>query len=185
MPLAADEKPCIHSAAMQIVNPNDNGPRSGHGVSLHDTRRRYDALDRQQQHDKLAEAYTTKLSPDNKKAVRNAADHLVDSYMAGRVSRQQIEEEQRADETRLKGWKAAPPQPGTIFADEPDAIRYRMAVRELALEEIASLDLAVMISTTNRDQEGVPKLKPAKPWRAGTGHGTWNKTTGGPISRSK
>lgn len=169
---------------MKIVTPADNGPRAhlpGHGISMHDNQRRHNYITRRVTYAKEAGIIEAALPADSKNKVANAARALVQSYQLGKVSRQQIEEEQRADETRLKGWEVVKPQPGTIHAEEIPKIKYRMAVRARALEEIASLDLAVMISPTGHDQKGRPKVPVAKPWRAGVSHGSGGAKRGKPI----
>lgn len=167
---------------MQIVQ---NGSTPGHGTSLHDQRRRHDHLTRRVTYAREAGLLEARLSAKDKSKVTNAAKQMVAAYTANRISRQQIEEEQRADETRLKGWQVVAPQPGTLHEDEIGNIRYRMAVRARALEEIASLDLAVLISSNNRERDALPRTKSAKMWSRGSGLGGNGAKAGGAISRTR
>ena len=109
----------------------------------------------------LAEAFDPEHGP-------LATQELLSLFRQGRVTRQQIEGEQRADEDRIAGFMAAPPQPGTEGAERIKAIRYRMAVRRAALDVIDSTELALLTSTTGRSDRTVTDSPPAdRPWRQG------------------
>lgn len=174
---------------MQIVNPNDNGNVSGYGAGrqLSDARRRDQHITRKLAHAREADLHEAKLTASNRAQVASAAKDLADAIRSPHsgVTRAQVEEEQRADERRLAGWKAAPPLPGSPHADEPDLIRYRMAVRARALEQVMGLELGNLTSPTGGYRKPVTNTPPAKPWRAGSGFASSGAKAGGPISRHR
>lgn len=132
---------------------------------FHDAGRRRQLVTRKAQwareHGLLAEAADADPS-----AVKDAAQLLADNVKTGRLTRQQIEADQRMDESRLTGYKAAPPDLGTRAAEVLQALKYRMAVRAAALQLIAQWELALMGSTYGTTQT-VAATRPRVPWRTG------------------
>jgi hypothetical protein len=172
---------------MIIVNPNDNGPRSGESGhhQMADARRRQLRVQRRVSYAREAGLLEAHLSGRTKGKVEQAAKQLYEAMDSGRIGRAQVEEEQRADANRLEGWKAVPPLPGSPHEDEPEIIRYRMAVRARALEMVEAIDLAALTSPTGGYRKPLPATPAAKPWRPGSGLGSSGPSRGGPISRTR
>jgi hypothetical protein len=103
----------------------------------------------------------------DREAVKDAAQLMADNVKTGRLTRQQIEADQRMDTDRLAGYKAAPPDIGTNAAEMLQVIKYRMAVRFAALQRIAQWELALMGPTTYGKTLTVSKTPPRVPWRSG------------------
>jgi hypothetical protein len=146
---------------MLIINPNSNGERAGQSRTMHEigvANRRHAAMTR-----KVTAAQEAGLleraAGMSAKNTKMAAEVLVQQVLHGKISRQQLEEEQRADDSRLKGWEVTSPMPGTPGADKLKAIRYRMAVRARALEQVGSIELGLLTSNHSRQLPGVnPKV---------------------------
>lgn len=174
---------------MLIVNPNENGSRYGQGANanLNDARRRQQNVDRRVAYAREAGLLEAKLSASNRSLVNQAAKELANAMQSAgsSITRQQVEEEQRADERRLVGWKAAPPLPGSPHEEEPERIRYRMAVRARALEMIMATELGNLISPTGGYRPDPKPTPRAKPWRPGSSYGAGAAQRGGPISRKR
>lgn len=172
---------------MIIVNPNDNGSRSGEAGhhQLTDARRRQLRVQRRVSYAREAGLLEAQLSSRTKGKVEQAAKQLYEAMDSGRIGRAQVEEEQRADANRLEGWKASPPMPGSPHEDEPEIIRYRMAVRARALEMIEAIDLAALTSPTGGYRKPLAPTPHSKPWTKGSGLGSSGATRGGPISRTR
>jgi hypothetical protein len=146
------------------------GAREANSAStgqFHDAARRRMLVTRKttwaKEHGILSEA----IGAEDAKTVNDTAQLLADNVKTGRVTRQQIESDQRMDADRLTGFKAAPPDPGSNAAEMLRVVKYRMAVRAKALELIANWELALMGPTTYGKTLTVPETPTRKPWRTG------------------
>jgi hypothetical protein len=142
---------------MLIINPNSNGERAGQSRTMHEigvANRRHAAMTR-----KVTAAQEAGLleraAGMSAKNTKMAAEVLVQQVLHGKISRQQLEEEQRADDSRLKGWEVTSPMPGTPGADKLKAIRYRMAVRARGgLHRAGPADVQPQSPAAGREPEG-------------------------------
>ena len=112
------------------------------------------------------------LVPGGAKDIEEAAYELCAQVKAGRITRQHVESEQQADHDRLAGWLAVSPAEGTHGDQMVAAIRYRMAVRAKALEDVAKFELNTLLSTTARAGREVSDPILNRPWRPGAAPGS-------------
>lgn len=98
--------------------------------------------------------------------VEKAALAMCEQLKYGRLSRTQLEQEQREDADRLAGWRAVTPDPHTNGAELVKKIQYRMAVRNRALDMYDTYDLSNLTSRTRTGQV-TPEQPKWKPWRPG------------------
>ncbi len=155
--------------------PNGPGYDAGGNDQLTSARRRHNAVTRRTY---ARESGLLNLKEMDSKAFDYSEDDLkvtaqamFDQYKVGRITRGQIEAEQRADKDRLTGWLVYPPQEGTQGAEMVKRLQYRMAVRARVLDQILKYELPYLVGTTGRsalDQE-VSTSPPNKAWRAGAG----------------
>lgn len=99
--------------------------------------------------------------------VTDAANEMLAQLKAGRITRQHVEMEQRADMDRLAGFRAAAPQPGSDLFERMRKVEYRMQVRQAALDAFARQELATLISSTARPGISVTDPVLRRPWRPG------------------
>ena len=97
--------------------------------------------------------------------IKQAADHLLTLMKHGNVTRQHIEAEQQADKHRLIGMTAVAGPQNEDETRKINAIRYRMAVRDKALDAFAGMELQALDSSTSRSGRVVTSSPPWKPWR--------------------
>lgn len=158
--------------AFTEANSGSRSPKAGDAGSnslLLQRRAHYvlDRLEQQRRSGLIVEAVADIDVPDGQAAVREAADELVLHMRLGRVHRQQVEEEQRADINRLTGWTVVSPGRAPEAANRIEALRYRIAVRSRALESFAKFELATLLSTTARPGRRTEVTAPMRPWRPG------------------
>lgn len=70
---------------------------------------------------------------------KQAVEHVQQQLRTGRVTLAQIRAENTADEARLVGWRAMTPRRGTAGYDRLMALKTRVAIRAMALEQEAQL----------------------------------------------
>jgi hypothetical protein len=152
------------------------GPGSnGAAAQYHDASRRRDQLVRRESARRsglftpsaLHEADSA-YSPKN---IEQAAQQMCEMLKNGRLSRTQLQQEQREDADRITGWRATgPPDPETDGAELVRKYQYRMAVRNRALELYDAYDLNNLTNRTRSGQTvaGQPEWKP---WRKGAAGG--------------
>ena len=131
-----------------------------------DARRRHNLvtrLNRAREEGLLAEAGTFTA-----KDVANAAGELLMHLKGGRLTRQHVEAEQKADMDRLAGWRVVAPAEGTELRAKMEAVQYRMTVRAKALEAFTKQELTALTSTTGRRREVTDPVS-RQPWRPGVG----------------
>jgi hypothetical protein len=103
------------------------------------------------------------FSPSDTTAITTAAAQLCDLLKSGRVSREHVESEQMADKHRLAGAEAVA---GTNPEEQErlDNVRYRMAVRDKALDDYASYELSMLNASYGRSGHEVKATPPRVPW---------------------
>lgn len=161
-----------------FIAPDSEGraaPGSNGAAQYLDSTRRRDRLVRRESAFRSGLFARTSLteadSPYSDTQVEQAAQQMCDMLKTGRLTRPQLEQEQREDADRLTGWQATgPPDPHTDGAELIRKYQYRMAVRNRALELFDAFDLSNLTSRT-RSGQTVPGQPERKPWRPGAGGG--------------